>query len=78
MNERPFKDSGAHNKTPKYLISSVHGMTGPFVMSLQLQQELFLGPILTQHDFLALMTQLSTFNSRSHILSNFSMCKWRV
>jgi len=36
------------------------------------QQELFLSPILTQHDFLALMAISSTFNSYSHILSNFS------
>ena len=48
-------------KTPKYLDSSVHGMTGPFAMLIEQQQELFLGPILTQHDILALMTTSSTF-----------------
>jgi len=61
-------------KTPKYLNSSVYGITGPFAMLIEQQQELFLGPILTQHDVLALMTISSAFNSRSHFLSNFFQC----
>jgi len=59
-------------KTRKYLNSSVRGMIEPFAMLIEQQQELFLGPILTEHDFLALMIILSTFTSRSHNLSNFS------
>jgi len=72
MYKKTFKDSGAHNKTSKYLNSSDHGMTGPFAMLIEQQRELFLGPILRQHDFLALMIISSTFDSRSHILINFS------
>jgi len=39
---------------------------------IEQQLELFLEPILTQHDFLTLMTISSRFSSRSHILSSFS------
>ena len=47
-------------------------MTGPFIVSIEQLQVLFLAPIPTQHDFLALMTISNRLNSRSHILNNFS------
>ena len=42
-------------KMTKYLISSVHKMTTPFVVLIEQQQGLFLGPVLREHDFLGLM-----------------------
>jgi len=47
MSERTLKILELIIKIPKYLISSVHGITTPFAE----QQELFPGPVLRQHDF---------------------------